>query len=72
MENTIECLRCKIEMKFLKEYRFDSQDNNRGMLGFLFDIEDHLVFDVYVCPKCRRTEFIYKNSLGSWGSMIDG
>ena len=39
----MKCLRCENEMKFLKEYRFDSQDNNRGVLGFLFDIEDHLV-----------------------------
>jgi len=29
-------------MKYLKEYRFDSQDNNRGILGALFDIEEHL------------------------------
>lgn len=67
----MKCLRCENEMKFLKEYRFDSQDNNRGVLGFLFDIEDHLVFDVYVCPNCRKTEFIYKASLGALGSMWD-
>lgn len=26
----MECLRCKEELKFLKEYRFDSQEANRG------------------------------------------
>ncbi|MGL5751317.1 MAG: hypothetical protein ACRCXT_12360 [Paraclostridium sp.] len=67
----MKCLRCEGKMKFLKGYRFDSQDNNRGVFGFLFDIEDHLVFDVHVCPKCRKTEFIYKASLGALGSMWD-
>jgi predicted nucleic-acid-binding Zn-ribbon protein len=47
-------------MSYLKEYKFDSQDNNRGILGAIFDIEERLIFDIYVCPKCRRTEFIYK------------
>jgi hypothetical protein len=56
----MKCLSCSQEMRYLKEYRFDSQDNNRGLLGSFFDIEERLVFDIYVCPKCRRTEFIYK------------
>jgi len=46
-------------MKYLKEYRFDSQDNNRGILEALFDIEEHLTFGVYVCPKFRHTEFFF-------------
>lgn len=46
-------------MEYLKDYRFDSQDDKRGILGALFDIEEHLVFAVYVCPKCRHTEFFY-------------
>jgi hypothetical protein len=56
----MKCVPCSQEMSYLKEYRFDSQDNNRGLLGSLFDIEERLVFDIYVCPRCRRTEFIYK------------
>ena len=44
----MECLRCNTELKFLKEYRFDSQDNNRGILKSLFDVEEHLIFKVYV------------------------
>ncbi|GAA0180074.1 hypothetical protein SH2C18_28280 [Clostridium sediminicola] len=56
---TISCLRCNSIMQYLKEYRFDSQDNNRGILGALFDVEEHLMFKVYVCPKCRHTEFFY-------------
>jgi hypothetical protein len=58
----MKCLPCSQEMKYLKEYKFDSQDNNRGLLGAMFDIEERLVFDIYVCPNCRRTEFIYKGN----------
>lgn len=67
----MECLRCKSEIKFLKEYRIDSQENNRGLLKAFFDVEDHLIFDVYVCPNCRKTEFVYKGNLGALGSMFD-
>lgn len=62
----VTCLRCNGEMKFLKEYRFESQDNNRGLLGALFDVEEHLVFDVYVCPHCKHTEFFYAGSRTKW------
>jgi predicted nucleic-acid-binding Zn-ribbon protein len=55
----VECLRCKSEMNFLKEYKFESQDQNRGLLSALFDVEEHLIFEVYVCPDCRHTEFFY-------------
>jgi DNA-directed RNA polymerase subunit RPC12/RpoP len=56
----MNCLACSQKMSYLKEYKFDSQDNNRGILGAIFDVEERLIFDVYVCPKCSRTEFIYK------------
>ncbi|GLC29913.1 zinc ribbon domain-containing protein [Clostridium omnivorum] len=62
MERQIECLRCKSQMNYLKEYRFDSQDNNRGILGAIFDVEEHLSFEIYVCPNCRHTEFFYTGS----------
>ncbi len=67
----MNCLRCNTEIKFLKEYRFDSQDSNRGLFKAIFDIEEHLVFDIYVCPKCKKTEFIYKNNLSGMESMMD-
>ncbi len=57
MERACECLRCKSPMKYLKQYRFDSRDENRGLFGAIFDIEEHLTFDIYVCPDCRHTEF---------------
>lgn len=59
----MNCLRCNGDMNFLKEYRFDSQDNNRGLFSAIFDVEEHLIFDVYVCPQCRHTEFFYKGAL---------
>ena len=40
----MNCLRCNTEIKFLKEYRFDSQDSNRGLFKAIFDIEEHLVY----------------------------
>jgi hypothetical protein len=58
----MNCLACKEKMTYLKEYKFDSQDNNRGLLGSIFDIEERLVFDIHVCRSCRRTEFIYKGN----------
>ncbi|NKF07937.1 hypothetical protein J1C67_05855 [Clostridium gasigenes] len=67
----MDCLRCNTEIKFLKEYRFDSQDSNRGLFKAIFDIEEHLVFDIYVCPKCKKAEFIYKNNLSGMESMMD-
>lgn len=68
MEKQIECIRCSKEMKYLKEYRIDSQDNNRGFFDTLLDKEEHLIFDVYVCPKCRHTEFFFKGS-DEWYDM---
>ncbi|MPM81847.1 hypothetical protein SDC9_128904 [bioreactor metagenome] len=63
MEKTFECLRCKSEMEYLKEYRFDSQDNNRGLFSAFFDVEEHLIFNIYVCCNCRQTEFFYNGTL---------
>ena len=57
------CLRCGHKMEYLKEYRFDSQDNNRGLFSALFDVEEHLIFEVHVCPQCRHSELFYKGSL---------
>ncbi len=58
----MKCLRCEEEMKYLKEYKFESQNAKRGLIGTLFDVEEHLKFNVYVCPKCKHTEFFYTGS----------
>ena len=58
----VDCLRCNLAMEYLKEYKFESQDNNRGVFGALFDVEERLIFDLYVCPQCRRSESIYKGA----------
>lgn len=64
----MECLRCKEELKFLKEYRFDSQEANRGIFKAIFDLEEHLIFKLYVCPKYKHTEFIYSGN-SNWIDM---
>jgi predicted nucleic-acid-binding Zn-ribbon protein len=67
----IKCLRCEAQMEYLKEYRFDSQDNRRGMLAAIFDYEENLVFKVFVCPKCRHTEFFYAGKVEGLDDWID-
>ena len=71
MEKGLNCLRCGSAMEYLKEYKFESQDSNRGLLGALFDIEEHLIFAVYVCPKCRHTEFFYTGTKEGFDDWID-
>lgn len=66
------CLRCNSPLTYLKEYRFDSQDNDRGLLGALFDYEENLIFKIFVCPKCRHTEFFYvgkREGLDDWTDL---
>jgi hypothetical protein len=62
----LKCLRCQGEMKYVKEYKFESQDNNRGLFGAIFDIEERLIFDIYVCTACRHTEFFFTGSSKKW------
>lgn len=59
MANQVICTRCSTSMQFMQTYRFDSRHNDRGLLGTLFDVEKHLILDVWVCPSCRKVEFFY-------------
>lgn len=71
MSREINCLRCSTSMEYLKEYKFESQNANRGLLGAIFDVEEHLVFDVYVCPRCRHTEFFFTGSREGFDDWMD-
>lgn len=70
-EKQVFCLRCNTPMEYVKEYRFDSQDAHRGILGTIFDWEEHLSFNIYVCPHCRHTEFFYTGSREGFDDWID-
>lgn len=58
----MKCLRCNEELKFLKEFKFESEQVDRGFFKSIFDVEEHLKFKIHVCPKCKHTEFIYSGS----------
>lgn len=55
----LKCLRCGGKMKFLKEYRFDTQKEYRDFISTIIDYEEAIVFNVYVCEDCRHTEFFF-------------
>lgn len=58
----MNCLRCNGKMTNVGNYKFESQDNNRGIFGAIFDVEKHLSFEIYVCEKCKSSEFKYVGS----------
>lgn len=66
-----KCVRCGTKMEYLKDYRFDSQDNNRDVFAKLFDYEENLIFKLFVCPKCRHTEFFYIGKKEGFDDWID-
>ena len=36
----MNCLRCNEELKFLKEFKFESEEVNRGFFKSFFDLEE--------------------------------
>ena len=53
----IDCIRCKIPMKFTGNYEFH-EGNKLGLFGNLFELfVNSESFDLYLCPKCGKVEF---------------
>ncbi len=53
----IDCLRCKVKMKYSGVYKFH-EGARTGILGSAFEIfQNREVFDLYLCPKCGKVEF---------------
>lgn len=58
----MKCLDCRTEMINKGVYKFDSEESKRGLLGKLLDVEDHLKFEIHVCPVCEEVRMKYKGS----------
>lgn len=53
----INCLRCKVPMKFAGKYNFH-EGSNLGVFGNLFELfVNREAFDLYICPECGKIEF---------------
>jgi Zn finger protein HypA/HybF involved in hydrogenase expression len=53
----IDCLRCKLPMRFAGNYDFH-EGPNLAVLGSLFEaFVNRESFDLYLCPRCGKVEF---------------
>lgn len=56
-EKEIDCLRCKIPMKYSGKFKFH-EGNRIGFWGNIFELfQNRESFDLYHCTKCRKIEF---------------
>lgn len=54
---SLECLRCKVPMRYAGEYNFH-EGTRIGFMGDLFELlQNRERFDLYVCPSCGKVEF---------------
>lgn len=59
------CIKFNKELNSSKECGFYSQEKNREFFKDFFDIDDNLIFKMYVCPKCNYYD-ICKKSWFNW------
>ena len=53
----IDCLRCKIHMKYNGEFKFH-EGFSAGMFGDIFEaVQNKQPFDIYYCDNCSKVEF---------------
>ena len=81
-EKTVEeprrCLRCPdTEMTFFRSLKIQLEGHRpEGLLAMLWEDEDDpyslslLPLDVYVCPKCRRTELVWNLGVFPGGELM--
>lgn len=59
----IQCLRCKVPLKFKGNYKFH-EGTRTGVFGDLFELfENRESFDIYYCPECGKVEFFLPGSV---------
>lgn len=56
-ERNINCLRCDIKLVYSGNYKFH-EGAKFGVFGNLLEVfVNRESFDIYICPKCGKTEF---------------
>lgn len=53
----IDCLRCKIPMKYGGDFKFHEGPNTSPLGGLYEFLQNNDHFDLYVCPNCGKVEF---------------
>lgn len=53
----IECLRCKVPMKYGGDFKFHEGPRAAPLYALYEFLENNDHFDIYVCPDCGKVEF---------------